>query len=220
MTKPKLYIIPGLAADRRLYTGYSFPDHEVEYLDWVDPLDGENLSEYSDRLASTIDESEPFILIGTSMGGIVAGCIADNKKPEKIILISSISNTDQFPLRWRVFRYFPVYWLIPFNVFRGVIKFYRKTAGRSAPGEARIFQDMLANTTSKFFKWAIHQILWHKKNKVNAPYFHIHGEKDRIFPLKYMEKDMVVVEGSDHFMVLHRRKRIQVELNKILERVV
>ena len=62
MKKPTLYFLPGLAADRRLYNGYRFPEHDVRFLDWVEPLGRESLNEYSYRLAKEVDTSEPFVL--------------------------------------------------------------------------------------------------------------------------------------------------------------
>ncbi|MBC7849623.1 MAG: hypothetical protein H7Y31_07800, partial [Chitinophagaceae bacterium] len=54
----KVYFISGLAADRRVFKNIVLPDeHEIVHLDWITPLKGESLREYSQRLSSPIDSS-------------------------------------------------------------------------------------------------------------------------------------------------------------------
>ncbi len=91
------YFISGMAADERLFKEIMLPSaYKLQFLSWITPLCKESLSNYASRLANKIDRTEPFILIGLSMGGMMAVEIAKTLHPEKIILISSVPVTFEY----------------------------------------------------------------------------------------------------------------------------
>ena len=49
---------------------------------------------------------------------------------------------------------------------------------------------------------------------VNNNVIHIHGNKDEIFPIKYI-KNCIVIEGGTHVMILNKAKRISLILEDI-----
>src|SRR5690349_4085773 len=97
--KPHIYLIPGLGADSRLFGRIQWPEgYSVTSLRWIEPADtDEPISEYARRMRGQLDSSTPFILIGVSLGGIMAIEIARYMKPEKIIIISSIKHRREKP---------------------------------------------------------------------------------------------------------------------------
>ena len=73
----KAYFISGIGADYRLFTHIRLPEgFETCYVHWIPPEKDETLPVYARRLAEQIDTSEPFVLIGFSLGGIMAVEIA------------------------------------------------------------------------------------------------------------------------------------------------
>lgn len=107
-----------------------------------------------------------------------------------------------------MWKYIPVYKLIPFSVFRFAIKIYRPLAGNLNPKEARVFQNMLDAFPAKFFNWAVHQVLHWKQTERIPNIVHIHGDKDRLFPLRKKVQLNYVVKGGTHFMVVHEGPEI------------
>src|SRR5690606_10539222 len=90
----------GLGADERVFEKLELPNMMNQvFLNWVMPLDNDNLASYSKRLAEKINEREPFALVGLSMGGMVAIEIAKIKKPVKLVIISSVPTFHSFPKR-------------------------------------------------------------------------------------------------------------------------
>jgi len=63
----KIYAIPGLGADKRVFE-YLHLDYELVALEWIQPQKRENLKNYALRLAKSIDTSEPYGILGVSFG--------------------------------------------------------------------------------------------------------------------------------------------------------
>jgi surfactin synthase thioesterase subunit len=90
MSQLTVYFIPGLGADYRLYNNINLPGVESIYISWPEPNDCTTLKEYTELLLPMIDTSKPFVIWGTSMGGMVAIELCKHVKPQKLILISTV----------------------------------------------------------------------------------------------------------------------------------
>ncbi|HYD21480.1 MAG TPA: alpha/beta hydrolase [Flavipsychrobacter sp.] len=211
-----IYFISGLGADRKAFERLKLSDKYVlHYLDWIKPYRKESLDAYAQRLAASIDTSQPYALVGLSMGGMIATAMTQFLHPQKTILISSVGCAKEFPplLKWAY--YTKAYKLIPSFALRkaniiGYWMFGAKTKNE------RALMDYLASTSDpSFIKWAIGAIVnW--KNKVRPlNIFHIHGDRDRILPISYTKPDAVIEKGS-HFMVWTRAGKV----SKILEQAL
>ena len=98
----KVYFISGLAADSRVFKYIQLPAHcEAVFLEWIKPMKNEPLKDYSLRLAEKIDTSEPFSIIGLSMGGMMASEIACRLNPLVTILISSVPSSKHLPFYFK-----------------------------------------------------------------------------------------------------------------------
>src|SRR6478609_3129585 len=98
-----VYFISGLAADERLFHNLQLPENiKVKYLPWLEPEKAESMNSYCRRLASRIDTSSGFVLVGLSFGGMAA--IEMNKflRPRKTVLISSIVTDDGLSRFFRI----------------------------------------------------------------------------------------------------------------------
>ena len=58
-----IYLIPGLAATGRIFSGISLPGYKIKILEWEEPVPGESISDYALRFSRHIDDSEPFAFI-------------------------------------------------------------------------------------------------------------------------------------------------------------
>jgi len=101
MGKTKIYLIPGQGSDERIYSKIEFSgNYEVVHIKYVMPDENENMSAYAQRLAQQIKEEDGFILIGVSLGGMLASEIAEITNPEEVIIISSAKNSTELPKRY------------------------------------------------------------------------------------------------------------------------
>ena len=79
--QPKLYLIPGMGADARLFEGLRREGLEFEVLEFIPPVKGESLREYALRMGERIDTTKPYVLGGQSLGGTMATEIASVLQP-------------------------------------------------------------------------------------------------------------------------------------------
>jgi esterase/lipase len=52
------------------------------------------------------------VLIGTSLGGMLASEMSEILNPDHVILLASAKNKDELPFKYTFQRYFPVYKLV------------------------------------------------------------------------------------------------------------
>ena len=88
----KAYFFSGLGADKKAFGQLQFPENiDPVFIDWIQPIPDEPIESYAKRISGSIDDSQPFILVGLSFGGIMATEVIEFVSPHKTILISSVS---------------------------------------------------------------------------------------------------------------------------------
>ena len=196
-----VYFISGLGADKKAFERLRLPDKfSLHYLDWISPHKTESLNDYAKRLAQAIDTSQPFALVGLSMGGMIAAAMTAFLQPQKTILISSIGCNAEFPPLLKIARATRVYKLIPQAFFHHPNRVANWIFGAKSRSEKTLLHYLISNADPRFIKWAFGAILNWKDCVRPKKLFHIHGERDKILPLKYTKPDVVIEKGS-HFIV-------------------
>lgn len=212
-----VYFISGLGADRKAFEKLRLSSrYTLHYLDWIKHRKNESLNAYARRMAAAIDTSQPFALVGLSMGGMIAAAITRFLQPQKTILISSVGCAREFPPLLKLARLVPIHRLVPTFLFNKPNPVAYFLFGAKSRSEKRIMHYIIGNSNPGFVKWSIGAILgWENKTRPQA-IFHIHGDKDRILPIAYTKPDVVIKNGS-HFMVWTNAKELSRVLEKALE---
>jgi pimeloyl-ACP methyl ester carboxylesterase len=206
-----MFLIPGLGADKRIYKNIKLGDAEVTYTDWLEPHPTDTLSSYAQRLIDEYHITPGSIVIGNSLGGMLAVEIANKIKLDKVILISSIKTIDEAPFYFKLFKWFPIYKLIPGSLFAKMGGLIAPLFGKMYSVDAYLFNSMLQNTSPVFIKWAMGAVLNWQNKTVPPCLYHITGDKDLIFNYKKIINP-TIVKGGTHIMIFDRAK----EINKIL----
>lgn len=201
LTTMNVYFISGLGADRRAFEKLKLPPrYSIHYLDWVEHQKGETLNEYAKRLAASIDATQPFALVGLSMGGMIASAMTQFLQPYKTVLISSVGCAKEFPPLLKMARFLPIHRLVPAFVFCQPNPIAYWLFGARRRSEKKIMAYILSSANAAFVKWSVGAILSWKNQIRPQALFHIHGDRDKILPIRYTRPDKVVKNGS-HFMV-------------------
>lgn len=217
-----IYMISGLGADDRVFENLEFPPgYETHYLPWIKPLDaGEPITSYAARMATGIQHENP-ILLGLSFGGIMSIEIARLLPVEQVILLSSIKHHKEKPPYYRynrlsrfILRKMPD--SILFGKRRLVVEFYLQT---ETPLELSLVREYLGKKDYAYTRWALCTILQWKNEWMPQSVLHIHGTKDRPFPIRYL-RPTHSIPGGGHFMVLNRAEQINLILKENLAAVV
>ena len=210
-----IYCVSGLGADERVFQKLRFEGYRPIHIKWVEPEEKESISDYTKRLATQIKAERP-ILIGLSFGGIIAVEIAKNIATEKVILISSTKNKREVPFYFQIFRWLPIYLLIPARLMLWLGQLFASWFfSLETVDDRKLFKAILFDTDARFMKWAIHQVVIWKNELVPDNTYHIHGESDRIFPYQFVHEDFSIKKGG-HFMIMDRAEYISNLIQKII----
>lgn len=210
----RVYIFSGLGVDERAFKNINFYDLDVTHVDCIEQLKNESLTEHAKRISSVITVENP-ILIGLSFGEMVAVEIAKIMNVEKLILISSAKTKNELSMSSRISGKLKLMKLIPEKAFKESNIITNSLFGAKTEEEKRFLYEILADTNQDFLQWALLEMArWNNTIKPKH-FFHIHGTKDRIIPIRNVEATQLIKNGG-HLMVLNRAKEIEEIILKIL----
>ncbi len=211
-----IYCVSGLGADERVFQKLKLEGYQPVHIRWVEPERNESIADYAKRLTEQINSDTP-IVIGLSFGGIIAVEIAKQINTEKVILISSTKNQQEVPFYFKIFRWLPIYRLIPARI---ILWFGQLLAAwffsLETLAERQLFKAILLDTDAKFMKWAIDRVVTWKNELIPENIYHIHGESDRIFPYRFVHEDFKIKRGG-HFMIMNQAEKVSNLIQKIVD---
>jgi pimeloyl-ACP methyl ester carboxylesterase len=209
-----IYFLSGLGTDERVFQWLSYEGYRPVHIPWLVPERGEALAHYAQRMASSIKAEHP-VLVGLSFGGMVAIEIAKQMKAQKVILISSVKDSSEVPIYFKMFRLFPLHRIFPFKPLLWALYWLAYWLFAPEGNDERIlFKNILQETDSHFLKWALHQVVIWRNKEIPEHLVHIHGRRDRIFPYRFVSPDYTL-ENSGHLMVMNRAKEISNLIEKL-----
>jgi pimeloyl-ACP methyl ester carboxylesterase len=180
-----VYFISGLGADGRVYEYINVPaGFEVRHIVWIEPEKKESLVDYTKRISNQIDASNPFILVGMSLGGIIAIELNKMIHPLKTIILSTASTPHSYSGLFHFIRLFQLHKLIPVFLLRIPSPPAYWLFGLQNKRERLLLRSFMRNVTNLYLKWSIDKVINWSNNFRPERLTHIHGTKDRIFPFK------------------------------------
>ena len=211
----KIYLIAGLGADTRVYNNIDLHDHDVIPVNWIESNEYDTLSTYAQKIIHQYNILPGSVVIGNSLGGMIAVEMAKLLPVKKAILISSIKTSNETPWYFSLLRKLPIYKLIPGKLFTSLGFMIKPLFGHMNAEDAWLFNDMLKNTSPVFIKWAMKAILYWRNETIPPNLYHITGNKDLVFSYKRIH-GATIVKGGTHIMIFDRAK----EINKLLKRIL
>jgi hypothetical protein len=215
----RIILFPGLGASEKLFNQFDFGSRKSLVVKFLTPQKKETLQEYCQRLSLSIPTNEELIFIGVSFGGILAQEVSKIIPAKKIILISSIKNENEKPAYFSWVKLFPVYRIIPPSLMKNIVLTLGQFFTPKSREERKLFLSLVKEADISVIRWGIHQTLYWKQNEMLSNIIHLHGVKDRVFPIRKVKADFVIEAGS-HFMVIQRSMEINSLINRLLEDVV
>lgn len=216
MTKIPVYFMPGLAASSSIFERIILPEaiFETVLLEWEIPLDNESLAQYANRITKKILHPNP-VLIGVSFGGILVQEMAKFIPVKKVIVISSVKSSLEFPLRMKLAKTTKAYKLIPTNLLTNIESLTRFSFGKKINQRLKLYEKFLRVRDKRYLDWAVEQVVLWERNVVDKNVIHIHGDADDVFPIKQIQ-NCIVVKGGTHVMILNKYKWFNENLPKII----
>ncbi|WP_431242847.1 alpha/beta hydrolase [Flavobacterium sp. P21] len=216
MSKIPVYFMPGLVASPAIFERIKLDESvfETHLLEWEIPKQKESLSDYALRIAQKIKHDNP-ILIGVSFGGILVQEISKHIKAQKVIIISSVRSNAEFPRRMKIGKTTKAYKLIPMKLILNIENLAKYSFGEKVNKRIKLYEKFLAVRDLNYLQWAVESVILWDRNEVDDNVIHIHGDQDDVFPIKYINK-CIVVKGGTHIMILNKYKWLNENLPSII----
>jgi pimeloyl-ACP methyl ester carboxylesterase len=213
------YFISGLGADERLFRNLRLNGDSI-YINWIEPFPYESLSSYAFRLKDQIREKDDAILIGVSLGGILAVELAKKIPLSCVIIISSIKTRSELPLSYRLLSKVSfLVRLFPYSIMRKFPYLLYYHMGAHTKEERDLLDRFMKETDEDFVHWGTEQVIRWKNKDIPPNVFHIHGTADRVFPFSRI-RNAVEVKGGTHLMVFSRAEEISRKIEEIAGRAI
>ena len=215
--KIHIYFMPGLAASSKIFEHIRLAEEKftLHYLEWIAPVsEKETLSDYASKYLPLIKHKQP-VLIGVSFGGILVQELSHLLQVKKLIIISSIKSRSEMPRRLRFLKNSKAYKFFPSKKLSSIDDFSKYDFHPNLKKKTELYNKYMSVRDEKYLNWAIHSVLHWNNSSPSDNIIHIHGNKDEIFPIKYI-KTCIAVEGGTHAMIIVKAKKISAILEEIL----
>lgn len=213
----RVYFIPGLGADERLFSQLNLKGIEEHYLNWIEPEDCTTMADYAARYVPMIDTSEPFYILGMSMGGMMAIELQKLIQPEKLILISTVKTRLEISPQLRAVARMKLDMLFSGSVIQNLSGLIDLVVPWQTQTQRSLFLEMLHNSTPEFLKFAIHACINWDNEIMPHNYVHFHGNRDPLFPGS-RAINAEIVEGGNHFMIYEKGEELTRRIQQYLDR--
>jgi pimeloyl-ACP methyl ester carboxylesterase len=208
-----IYLFPGQGADHRIFSKLEFDTtYKLVYMTLPTPERKESLQDYAYRFIEQINQTEEFILIGVSLGGMICSELADTLTPSKTILISSAKCRSELPKRYRFQKFLPLNKCIPAFLTKWGALLLQPLVEPDRNNNKETFKAMLKAKKPKYLKRTVNMIINWDKESYNENIIHIHGTNDHTIPSRNVKANALVEDGS-HMMTLTRASEINTLLN-------
>jgi pimeloyl-ACP methyl ester carboxylesterase len=209
-----VYLLSGLGADERVFQQLELPGAEVHYLRWLMPYRDETIEAYARRMCEQVKHENP-VLVGLSFGGMMSVEMAKLIPVRRVIIISSVKHFRELPLWMRTAGKLRLNKILPIKPFKFLRPIQNRTLGAAKGVEMELADSYRHTVNLAYLRWAVDVIInW--KNEWQPPgLVHVHGDGDRMFPIRRINQP-VVISGGTHFMVMGKSQEVSQVLQQLI----
>lgn len=201
-----IYCISGLGADEKVFSYLQLPGYNIVFLPWLVPNKNDTIEGYAKKMLASIHEPNP-ILMGLSFGGMMCVEIAKLIPIKHIIIISSIKTNIELPLWMKVCGKLKLNKVIPIKQYKILQPLQNKRLGVTTIQEKKLANYYRTIINQQYLQWAVQQILNWQNKIIPTSITHIHGDKDKMFPIKNMQVNIAIKNGG-HFMIMNKANEV------------
>jgi pimeloyl-ACP methyl ester carboxylesterase len=183
-----IHVLPGMGADHRMYSGAWLRMQQTQFLDWPKDSSADSIPAIATEIIEDAGISDGDILIGSSLGGIVACEIAKVRTIEHLILVGSAVDQNEVSGILRLLH--PLIDLAPFS--------FLQIASGKLPSE---LCTMFSKSDATFIRNMCRAIFkWEGLPPHTVTLTRIHGRSDRVIP---PPRDADLIDGGHLIAMTH-----------------
>ncbi|MFK2819999.1 alpha/beta hydrolase [Flavobacteriaceae sp. LMIT009] len=211
-----VYLMPGMAANPSIFENIrlSSEQFEIHWLEWMIPFPKETLQEYAKRMSEKVVHDDA-VLLGVSFGGILVQEMSAFLNLRKLIIASSVKTRYELPRRMKIARITGMYKLAPTRLAQNVDALAKYTFGKTVKRRVELYKKYLSVNDKSYLDWALEQVVCWEREIPDDEVIHIHGEKDMVFPIRYIDNCITVKNGT-HIMIINKYKWFNENLPKLI----
>jgi len=195
-----------MGADERIFKNLDMRNYELVPVPWLPFRDDDDIRSYARRLSEQIHGENPIIL-GLSLGGMLAVEIGKVRATEKIFLVSSAKTSSELPVFSKIPKAEMLIDLIPRFLFTKSSYIGSRLAGAKNADDWSIISEMREDVPAGFMKRALKIVVAWNNNVHPRNVIHIHGTKDMIIPSSNVRPDHWI-KGGTHIMIYNRAQEV------------
>ncbi len=214
----RLYLIPGTGADHRLFHALDLSDYDTVNVKLPIAYRRETMAGYAARIArEQFDTTRPFGILGVSLGGMVATELAEQLRPEHVVIVASAKTRDELPPGYRLGRSLPAYRMVGGRTMRWFTKRAQPKMEPMADAQRDLFIEMIYAKDPKFLQRAVGLMVRWERTEAPPNVTHVHGTLDRTLPYRFARPD-ITVEDEGHMLTYSRPELVEGVLAGVLGR--
>lgn len=210
----QIYCISGLAADHTLFANLVIPGYTLVPVPWVAYAPNDDMATYAPKMYLSMNCQQP-IIIGLSLGGMLATEIAKAFPIERAILVSSAKTKQELGYDSPLLRGVYSSDLIPERIMSSPDRIKLYMLGARTAEEKRILAAVMHRADPAFTKWAIGALLHWQNSDIPPNVTHLHGTADRVIRPSNVHPDYWI-QGGSHIMILNRAAEISELIGRVL----
>lgn len=188
---------------------------EMHWMSWIIPEKEESIQSYAKRMLEQITHKNP-VLIGVSFGGVLVQEISKLISYKTLIIVSSVKQSSEIPPHMQFARETGVYKFLPFGLLNYIKEIEKLPVGNLIRKRLQLYKQYLSVNDKLYLDWAVKEMVCWNQPKPIKNIIHIHGDKDKVFPVKHI-KEYINVEGGTHIMILNRFKWFNEHLPQLIQ---
>ncbi|MFY0674993.1 MAG: alpha/beta hydrolase [Bacteroidia bacterium] len=216
----KVFLIPGLGYDCRIFEKLDLRYLDIIQLNWIEPEREESLSQYALRFFKQASAtSDKIMLIGHSMGGMLAQEIAAVYNIDSIILVSSLKSRKELPFIFKTLKPLGLHQLVTKKLMLKSFKLWANAHDFKTEALKSLFVSMTQKLTNNYLQWALRELSAWQRPKLTGKtkVFHIHGNKDKTLPYGLIENPNFTIKGGSHICLLTQANEVSQAIQACIE---
>ncbi len=197
----EVYLVPAPDMDERAIDAVQFDDFEIVRVSLPPLTQNTDLDTYIAQLTTQIRDPNP-ILIGFCYGGLLAIEIGKRMDTSKIVIVSGIKDRAEIPLSRRLIAM--AFLCLPSRMATAFGCSLSFTLNQLLRLPVKIPRIWLKNSQNKFI---VKHALGFNPSDTDSDIVRIHGENDRVVPLR-KRSNVTVIKDAGHFMFVTKRKEM------------